>query len=495
LEVGVGGEYDCTNFIKKPIVTGITSLGMDHIVILGDTIDQIAWQKSGIFKEDVPAFTVDQDDEIAMNVLLERAVEKKCRLTKVPTLPAHDSRRLNHSSSCLPCLPDLDSRHAASVSSIDDDCRHPSETNFVNSLHQTHSLHFEGINYSHISWRCDDERHANVNSRHQQLLQSEKEINTETTLTGIPNQTLGEKSMSQDIPVLLGIPGDVQRMNASLAIQLSHTWLKRQRARRCHVENNSIYSHTNNNCNGSQTERDSIQELSIDLRKLPKETLLGLANTRWPGRYQVFPSVGGDPDLIYFLDGAHTKESIGLCAKWFSETSTNMQLQLERTSQEKVKVYRMMIFNITGRRNASELILPLVSCDGPSSSKFRGLDFDYIVCSPNRLHQEISTTSDQSNFCVDADAEAKKSVNLAFQFKKMYLESRGNPCKEPVSESVPCLTHAISWIQDKKDQLSKEDSSTRVHVHTLVTGSLLLVGGVLGIIDPHLKSFKFNNTS
>lgn len=50
LEVGVGGTYDSTNVVPKPIVTGITALGIDHVSVLGPTLKDIAWQKAGIFK-------------------------------------------------------------------------------------------------------------------------------------------------------------------------------------------------------------------------------------------------------------------------------------------------------------------------------------------------------------------------------------------------------------------------------------------------------------
>jgi folylpolyglutamate synthase/dihydropteroate synthase len=50
LEVGVGGTYDSTNIVPKPVVTGITSLGIDHVTVLGSTLPEIAWQKGGIFK-------------------------------------------------------------------------------------------------------------------------------------------------------------------------------------------------------------------------------------------------------------------------------------------------------------------------------------------------------------------------------------------------------------------------------------------------------------
>lgn len=50
VEVGIGGEYDCTNIIREPTVVGITSLGFDHTFLLGDTLDKIAWHKAGICK-------------------------------------------------------------------------------------------------------------------------------------------------------------------------------------------------------------------------------------------------------------------------------------------------------------------------------------------------------------------------------------------------------------------------------------------------------------
>ncbi|KAK6615254.1 Folylpolyglutamate synthase 2 [Botrytis cinerea] len=71
-EVGVGGEYDSTNIVDRPAVTGISSLGIDHVFTLGDTIDKIAWHKAGIQKAEVPSFTVNQKPE-AMEVVEKRA--------------------------------------------------------------------------------------------------------------------------------------------------------------------------------------------------------------------------------------------------------------------------------------------------------------------------------------------------------------------------------------------------------------------------------------
>ena len=53
LEVGLGGKSDSTNVIR-PLISVITSIGLDHCKILGDTIEQIAREKAGIMKDGVP---------------------------------------------------------------------------------------------------------------------------------------------------------------------------------------------------------------------------------------------------------------------------------------------------------------------------------------------------------------------------------------------------------------------------------------------------------
>ncbi|CAO2817139.1 unnamed protein product [Amaranthus hypochondriacus] len=72
MEVGLGGKFDATNVVQAPIVCGISSLGYDHMEILGNTLGQIAGEKAGIFKEGIPAFTVPQPEE-AMTVLENNA--------------------------------------------------------------------------------------------------------------------------------------------------------------------------------------------------------------------------------------------------------------------------------------------------------------------------------------------------------------------------------------------------------------------------------------
>lgn len=93
IECGVGGEYDSTNIITNPSVTGITSLGIDHVAVLGDTIESIAWHKAGIMKPGADCYTVPQS-EGALNVLRRRAKVKMVDLHVVQRNPQLDRVKL-----------------------------------------------------------------------------------------------------------------------------------------------------------------------------------------------------------------------------------------------------------------------------------------------------------------------------------------------------------------------------------------------------------------
>ncbi|KAJ6779649.1 hypothetical protein PWT90_05770 [Aphanocladium album] len=92
-ETGVGGEFDATNVVERPLASGISTLGIDHVYVLGDTVDKIAWHKAGIMKAGSPAFTVEQFPDAA-EVLRRRSVEKKVQLTELPLDPRLEGVRI-----------------------------------------------------------------------------------------------------------------------------------------------------------------------------------------------------------------------------------------------------------------------------------------------------------------------------------------------------------------------------------------------------------------
>uniref|UniRef100_A0A0R3RF83 Folylpolyglutamate synthase n=1 Tax=Elaeophora elaphi TaxID=1147741 RepID=A0A0R3RF83_9BILA len=88
IEVGIGGEYDCTNIIQNPVVCGVTTLDYDHTAMLGSTIESIAWHKAGIFKNGGIA-VVSQQPNAAMKVLRDRAACKNCLMQIAPSFNAY----------------------------------------------------------------------------------------------------------------------------------------------------------------------------------------------------------------------------------------------------------------------------------------------------------------------------------------------------------------------------------------------------------------------
>lgn len=78
LETGLGGRLDATNSIEKPLVTAITSIGLDHTAILGDTVEKIAFEKAGIIKPGVPVFYSDTCEKS------NRVIEKRAAMLGAP---------------------------------------------------------------------------------------------------------------------------------------------------------------------------------------------------------------------------------------------------------------------------------------------------------------------------------------------------------------------------------------------------------------------------
>ena len=106
LEVGLGGRFDATNVVERPLACGLASIGLDHQNFLGDTISEIATEKAGIAKHGVPLVSLSQSPE-AEAAIIRVAAERGAPLSLegrhwtsdpdlVPTLPGpHQLRNAN----------------------------------------------------------------------------------------------------------------------------------------------------------------------------------------------------------------------------------------------------------------------------------------------------------------------------------------------------------------------------------------------------------------
>jgi dihydrofolate synthase/folylpolyglutamate synthase len=97
IEVGVGGRFDATNVLQKLYAIGITNIGLDHQNILGSKLEDIAMEKAGIIKPEIPVITAAA--EPALRIISHRAAEVHAKLVR------SNEQYLNNSPSYLNILP------------------------------------------------------------------------------------------------------------------------------------------------------------------------------------------------------------------------------------------------------------------------------------------------------------------------------------------------------------------------------------------------------
>lgn len=120
--------------------------------------------------------------------------------------------------------------------------------------------------------------------------------------------------------ICLGLAGNHQRSNAALAVALCEHWLK------FHLPTG-----------------DGREKLNADI-------VAGLESARWPGRCQILPK--RYRNARWYLDGAHTTESIQYCIEWYRSVS----ISARDASGKSERTRRTLIFNSTGNRDATGLL-------------------------------------------------------------------------------------------------------------------------------------------
>ncbi len=80
IEVGLGGLEDATNIIASPVLSVITDISLDHVNILGSTLEKIAAQKAGIIKTYCPVVASPYNPDSVLNVIKAQAAASESRL-------------------------------------------------------------------------------------------------------------------------------------------------------------------------------------------------------------------------------------------------------------------------------------------------------------------------------------------------------------------------------------------------------------------------------
>ncbi|XP_078435864.1 folylpolyglutamate synthase-like isoform X2 [Wolffia australiana] len=381
IEVGLGGRWDPTNVVKEPVVCGITSLGMDHMEILGNTLEKIASEKAGILKPRVPAFTVPQLSE-AMAIIKRRAEELMIPLEVVLPL----------------CL-----------------------------------------------------------------------------------EQLGGKQ--------LGLAGDHQLINAGLAVSLCKYWL-----------------HT----------KGHLEEKPYPV--LPQGFVKGLSTATLPGRAHIVKDKVrsfGNPwaderscgDLIFYLDGAHTPESMEVCVGWFSGAAMdnppiynphqidkkNGKHDPQSDSRSPKTSKLVLLFNCMETRDpllllpkltrlsfSVALFVPSMSCYHLVTSASSSVRTDHPVDTSWQSHLQATwegLISGKDN--IVANERASENPENLLLNRLIHDYSPNNPASKQTrccAAVMPSLPNALSWLRD----CVKDNPNLRLQV--LVTGSLHLVGDLLKLL-------------
>ena len=94
MEVGMGGLLDSTN-VCQPMLTGITTIGLDHVALLGDSLEAIAEQKAGIIKQGIPLVT----GHIVPEALA--VIDQIAKAKQAPRLAYGDDYQVSHQESVI----------------------------------------------------------------------------------------------------------------------------------------------------------------------------------------------------------------------------------------------------------------------------------------------------------------------------------------------------------------------------------------------------------
>ncbi|KAI8821993.1 Mur ligase [Fimicolochytrium jonesii] len=227
----------------------------------------------------------------------------------------------------------------------------------------------------------------------------------------------------------LGLPGAYQQANGALAVRLCQAWIEDQKIKGVQFVN---------------------EQAAIDS---------GLENAKWPGRAQKYVTPD-HPGVTWYLDGAHTKESMQVCADWFEQEQQGSVPSTDGQS-------RVLIFNCTKGRDGIVLLKSLVDLHRSS------LPFSRVIfCSNDAYRPDFGPQRvDQINNTVFRDEELLIQKELAAAWRTL-SGSEGGAAKEVPIEIQPSIDDAVRSIV----------TDTNAKQNVLVTGSLYLIGGLLTVL-------------
>jgi folylpolyglutamate synthase len=190
---------------------------------------------------------------------------------------------------------------------------------------------------------------------------------------------------------------------------------------------------------------------------VPEGFKKGLELVKWPGRGQQLnikdtKYASTKNNTTWYLDGAHTIESLQVCAEWFQNTMLN---------QSKGEDVRVLVFNCTHGRDSGNLLRVISDIQSK-------VHFDHIVLTTNITYRQGYTT-DNTNKTVSLQEVTSVQEILA----KSWLEQVPGFNKDNV--------HIVDTIEDAVE-FAVDLSKNQQQVNVLTTGSLIMVGNTLTVL-------------
>lgn len=258
-----------------------------------------------------------------------------------------------------------------------------------------------------------------VAARQTEYPQAESVIEQEAEKAQVSSlEFVGPEVVPED--VALGLAGTFQRQNAAVAVKLAEHHLK-------HLG------------------------ISVDLADgLPDEFMAGLKHVRWDGRCQTLEKEGYE-NITWYIDGAHTLESVRVAAEWYS------------SAVSKRNTTKILLFNQQSRENATELLAELYE---------RTPHFDHAIFTTNVTWADGTYNSDlvSMNYSKETVDRLVVQKDLAEAWSTLDQKHNANSRKHV----FPDIETGLRFIRS----LALERL-----VEVFVCGLLHLVGGVLAVLD------------
>ncbi|XP_077986684.1 folylpolyglutamate synthase, mitochondrial-like isoform X2 [Glandiceps talaboti] len=250
----------------------------------------------------------------------------------------------------------------------------------------------------------------------------------------------------QGRPMELGLAGEHQKLNASLAIQLCRAWIEEHKAA---LTEGPPESKKQKRLNGYMDPSDPSVQPAPAFR-LIDTFIYGLRSCYWAGRNQTITR----GRVSYFLDGAHTPRSIQACVKWFKEVAD------EEAKSLKGPIARVLVFNATGDRDERTLLADLVNC------KFDGAAFCPNIASV----YNGKTSADQTNFMTTIEKQLARCEKHRRCWQTMEREAGAisqPPSPKASTSRTEFLTDSVKAIEALTQGGGDTDASRLLKAHGL----------------------------